>query len=398
MEKRQTLMSIIKPLTVIPLYNHSKTVAKIAQDSLNYCKDILIVDDGSKDGGAKDLQNSNINLISFAKNSGKGAAILAAVKYAKQNNFTHIITIDADGQHYPNDIAKLLETAGKFPRSIIIGKRDFSDPAIPKVSKFGRKFSGFWAKIQTGKTIVDIQSGFRIYPLEVFDKFAVFSSGFCFEVEIIVKALWAGFDVRETLVNVCYPKKGQRISHFNFISDNAKLGILNTYLTARSMFPIPHRKYIFNDEGQTVSLNPFKTVIEQMKKKENPLIFGISAAWGVFCGSLALPGIRNFILLLGVGWFNLNRLIAFSLDKLAMPPFIPFVCIEVGYFIRHKKFLTEISWQIIGHQFLQRVWEWFLGSLIVAPIFGLLIGFIVFIIGHLLRKGLIYGSKMDRKK
>jgi hypothetical protein len=102
------------------------------------------------------------------------------------------------------------------------------------------------------------------------------------------------------------------------------------------------------------------------------------------------------ILFFGAGWFNLNRAVAFSVDKLAMPPFIPFVCIEVGYFIRHGKFLTEVSWQIIGVQFFQRLWEWVLGSIIVAPVFGLLVGSIVFVIGHILRKGFLYGSKMDR--
>ena len=102
------------------------------------------------------------------------------------------------------------------------------------------------------------------------------------------------------------------------------------------------------------------------------------------------------ILMIGAGWFNLNRAVAFSVDKLAMPPFIPFICIEVGYFIRHGKFLTEISWQVIGVQFLERVWEWIIGSLIVAPIFALLVGTVVFFMGKILRKGFLYGSKMGK--
>ena len=389
-------MNEFKPLIVIPLYNHAATVKKVAEETLAYYNDVLIVDDGSTDNGASEITDPRVSIIRHDKNKGKGAAILTAAKWAGENNFTHMVTIDADGQHYPKDIGKLLDAAKEHRHSIIIGKRNFEDPSIPSASKFGRKFSGFWAKVQTSKTIIDMQSGFRVYPLEIFGKYKIYAKGFGFEVEAVIKALWAGFGVEEVEVDVHYPDKKQRVSHFGFIRDNAKLGILNTYLTIRSMIPFPHRKFIENEKGEVVSLNPFKVVVEQMKKKENPLHLGVSAAWGSFWGAMALPGIRTMILFIGVGWFNLNRAVAFSVDKLAMPPFIPFVCIETGYFIRHGKFLTEISWKIIGVQFFQRVWEWVLGSLIVAPVFALLVGLTVFVCGHILRKGFIYASEMDR--
>lgn len=386
-----------KPLAVIPLYNHGAAVRKVAQEILQYYKDLLIVDDGSTDSGISEIKDLNIPVISFKKNKGKGAAILAAAQWAKEKGFSHIITIDADGQHYPSDIDKLLKASKQNPAAIIIGKRNFEEDSIPQASKFGRKFSGFWAKVQTGKTIVDMQSGFRVYPVEVFGKYKIYSKRFAFEVEIVIKAVWHGFPVEEVEVDVHYPDKKERVSHFSFIKDNFRLGILNTYLTIRAMLPIPHRKYMQDKEsGKIVSLNPFKVVVEQMKKKENPLHLGISAAWGSFWGALALPGVRTMILMIGAGWFNLNRAVAFSVDKLAMPPFIPFICIEVGYFIRHGKFLTEISWQVIGVQFLERVWEWIIGSLIVAPIFALLVGTVVFFMGKILRKGFLYGSKMGK--
>jgi hypothetical protein len=388
----------IKPLIVIPLYNHGSLIEKTIYDCLKYYGDILVIDDGSTDEALEKIKKFKISLISFKKNRGKGEAILAAARFAKEKSFTHIVSIDADGQHYAIDIEKLLIESDLYPRSIIIGKRDFTSKNIPAISKFGRKFASFWAKVQTSKTIIDMQSGFRVYPLEIFDKYKIFTKGFAFETEIIIKAVWAGFDIREIDVGVFYPTREKRISHFQLFGDNFNIAVLNTYLTIRSMIPIPHKKYMQNSDGKIISLNPFKVVVEQIKKNDNPFHLGISAAWSMFCASLALPGFRNMILIVGVGWFNLNRLIAFSVDKLAMPPFIPFVCVEAGYFIRHGKFLTEISWQIIGRQFLQRVWEWFLGSLIVAPIAALVVGFIVFIIGCILRKCVIYGSKMDGKK
>lgn len=383
------------PLIVVPLYNHAASAGRVVREILRFFSDVLVVDDGSTDSGLASIDNLPLHTMHFKKNKGKGAAIKAAAVWAGENGFTHLVTIDADGQHYPHDIERLLCAARKYPNRIIIGARDFARPGIPKASKFGRDFAGFWAKVQTGKKIKDMQSGFRVYPARLFPKLRVYSKRFAFETEIAVKALWAGFGIEEVDVDVYYPDKKNRVSHFKFFADNLRLGVLNTYLTVRAMIPVPHRKYIENKDGRIVSLNPFKVLAGQMKSRENPFHLAVSAAWGSFWGAIALPGIRSMILLVGVGWFNLNRAAAFSADKLAMPPFIPFVCIEAGYFIRHGKFLTEASWQVIGREFLQRVWEWVLGSLLVAPVFALLVGSIVFLIGHILRKGFIYGSKMD---
>jgi glycosyltransferase involved in cell wall biosynthesis len=371
-------------------------IKRVVEESLLYCKDVMVVDDGSTDFGIHNIEKLPVNIIRFNKNKGKGAAIIAAAEWAIENKFTHIITIDADGQHFPHDIPRLIEASEASQNSIIIGKRKFENPNIPASLKFGRKFSGFWAKVQTSKTIMDIQSGYRVYPLLIFGKFKIYTKRFTFEIEIIIKALWAGFKVEELDVDVHYPHKDERVSHFKAFKDNARLSILNTYLTIRAMLPVPHRKYIENKKGKIVSLNPFKVIVEQMKDEKNPFHLAASAAWGSFWGTIALPGIRAMILLFGVGWFNLNRAVAFSADKLAMPPFIPFICIQVGYFIRHGKFLTEVSWQKVGVEFFQRVWEWILGSIVVAPVFALLVGCVVFVIGHILRKGFIYGSKMDK--
>jgi glycosyltransferase involved in cell wall biosynthesis len=388
---------MIKPLVVIALYNHADTCNAVAEDSYKFCKDVLVVDDASTDGGAACIKNENIKILRLNKNGGKGNAILTAAKYALEKGFSHIITIDADAQHYPSDIACFLRQIQLRPNDIFIGVRDFSAKSIPRLSKFGRDFSGFWARVQTGKVLHDIQSGYRAYPVSVFGKFKIYTRHFDFEVEIIIKAIWAGFNVGEIPVKVFYPSKAERISHFKLLKDNARLAVLNTYLTIRAMLPVAHKKYIITGEN----IKPggfFETIKRQMMEKDNPLKLGLSGAWGVFCGTLALPGIRNMILMWGVGWANLNRLIAFSLDKLAIPPFIPFVCIETGYFIRHGHFLTDASWQTIGRQFGQRVWEWFLGSLIVAPIFAILVGLIVFIVGVVIRRGLIHGREMDGKK
>ena len=393
MATRINKINMYKPLVVVPLYNHSKTLPTVINDIKKYFVDILVVDDGSTDNSKEVLAALNVKCITHEKNQGKGQAILTAAKYAKENGFTHILTIDADNQHYAEDLFKLSKVAEENENSIVIGKRNFNTENVPGSSKFGRKFSAFWARVQTGKKIVDIQSGLRAYPLIIFDCLKFSDKRYSFEVEVVIKSVWAGFTVKEEDVKVKYHKAQERVSHFNFIADNFRLSVLNTKLTIRAMIPYPHKKYVVNKDNQLISLNPFKVVKSELKKNKSPYNLGISAVWAVFWGSLALPGIRTLILLFGMGYFNLNRPICLTLDKLAIPPFIPAIAIEVGFFIRHGKWLTEFNLTTLGYQAPQRIWEWILGSLFVAPVFALFVGLIVFILGKLVRRGLILSGR-----
>jgi glycosyltransferase involved in cell wall biosynthesis len=385
---------VFKPLMVIPLYNHAATVSGVAREVTRLYPDTLVVDDGSTDGGAATLDGLPLTVTRHEKNRGKGAAIVTAARWARARGFTHLVTIDADGQHFPDDIARLLAEGRAQPGAIIIGERDFHTPNVPAASRFGRKFSAFWARVQTGVTVGDIQSGLRLYPLAVFACLRPGARRYAFEVEVVIKALWHGFTVSGVPVRVWYPPARERVSHFHRWRDNFWVALLNTRLTARALLPVPHRQFTADDAGNITSLNPFKVVIAQLRRRENPLRLGLSAAWGVFWGALALPGARQVALLWGVGWFNLNRLVAFSAEKLALPPLVPALCIEAGYFIRHGEWLTEFSWRTLGGQFFERFWEWVLGSLIVAPALALTVGATVYALGLALRKGVAHGARL----
>jgi glycosyltransferase involved in cell wall biosynthesis len=384
---------MFKPLAVIPLYNHAKTLTKVVEGVREHYRDILVIDDGSTDNASAVIAALNVTHLKHEINQGKGAAILTAAGYAKKNGYSHIFTIDADDQHYPEDLLKIAACAQRHQYSIIIGRRDFDADNVPGSSKFGRKFSGFWARVQTGKKITDMQSGLRAYPVIIFDHLRLKDKHYSFEVEIVIKAVWAGFGVEEVDVSVKYQKNGQRISHFKMFKDNLRISILNTKLTLRALMPIPQRQFAKDENNNFVSVNPFKILKEQLKAEENPKRLGLSAAWSVFWGSLALPGVRTMCLLAGIGYFNLNRPVALTMDKLALPPFIPAICIEAGYFMRHGKWLADFNFTTLGYQAPQRIWEWVLGSLAVAPVFALLVGVIVFLIGRLIRGGMLLSGR-----
>lgn len=377
----------MKFLTVIPHYNHARTLRSVAEDCLRYSQDVAVFDDGSDQNPAALLQGLPVAVMRFEKNRGKGAVILDAARYAKEKGFTHIVTIDADGQHQAQDIPLLIKCAEKHPRALIIGARRFNPQKVPFSSRFGRKFGGFWVHLQTGKKVSDIQSGFRCYPVEMLLCQRFLCKRYSFEVEAAVKALWSGFGVAETDVSVIYPQ--DRVSHFSAVKDNLRLSLLNTHLTLRAMLPIPHRQYTSDKQtGQTVKRGYWEAMADNLKQPGSITKNAVSAAWGIFCGAIALPGIRQVMLFFGAGWWNLNKILSISFEKLCIGPFVPALCIEAGYFLRYGRFLTEFNLTTLGRQFLSRVWEWLLGSLIVAPLLAAVTFAAVWVIGLILHRSL----------
>ena len=370
---------------IIPHYNHNGTLRRVAEGCLKKNPDVVVFDDGSSLSPAVQLSGLPVTLVRFKENRGKGVMILEAARWAKEKGFTHIVTLDADGQHRHQDYPAMVRLARSCAKDIIIGKRKFDPKYVPFSSRFGRAFGSFWVHIQTGKKIEDIQSGYRVYPVDLLLALPLWCKRYSFEVEVVVKALWAGFGVREKEISVIYPKN--RVSHFNVLKDNLRLTVLNTYLTIRSMLPIPHRQYVHS--GKKLEKRGYwEVMIENLKKPNSAAKNAVSAAWGIFCGSIALPGVRQVMLFGGAGWWNLNRLLAISFEKFCIGPIIPALCIEVGFFLRHGYFLTQFNLTTLGRQFLSRVWEWILGSLVVAPVLAAVTFLLVWLIGKWITRGL----------
>ncbi len=366
---------------VIPLYNHAQTLEKVVAESLGFTRHLIVVDDGSRDNVDKILARLNpaVHIIRHPRNLGKGAAILSGAEKARKLGASHIITIDADGQHYSADISGFIAAVRKNPEAIIVGCRNFTATYVPKSSAFGRRFSNFWFRVQTGQKVGDSQSGFRAYPLTLLKAMKWREKRYAFENEVLVRAAWAGVKIYEIDIGVYYPAKPEHISHFHRLWDNLRLSFLNTRLTIRSMLPWPHNQ--LDDQGlppaQPVSiLHPIRSLRLLLQENASPKRLAIAVALGVMVGALPLLGMRAMIILMITGYFRLNKIVALAAGNICMPPFVPALCIEVGYFIRHGSWLTEISFRTLGYQALDRFWEWGLGSLIVGPLLAAFFGFL----------------------
>ena len=376
-------------LFVIPLYNHGTTLRGVVENTLAQCTPeadaVLVVDDGSTDNGVDSLQGLPVTVVRHSQNQGKGRAIITAAREAAARGYTHILTLDADGQHDPMDIPVLLEKHREHPAAIIVGARRFNGPYIPTASRFGRTFSSFWMRLQTGLYISDMQSGFRLYPVESLLTLSNTEPRFAFEVEVLVRAVWAGFTVLETPVHVYYPPADKRISHFDKFKDNLRISLLNTRLTIRALLPVPFRQHTNRAEPISIA-HPLESLHLLLADNATPSWLGRSAAIGFIISALPLPGLQCLLLLYCIGQWKLNRLCALAVMPLTWPPFVPGLAILLGYRLRQGVWLTEFSIQTLGHEIGQRVVDWGVGSLVLAPAAGVVLGGMVWLLAWMISR------------
>lgn len=121
-------------------------------------------------------------------------------------------------------------------------------------------------------------------------------------------------------------------------------------------------------------LHPAKFVAGLLAEHAHPGRLGVAAAFGAIVGALPLPGLHTVLVYVGARRLGLNRVLALGTNQLGMPPLVPALCIEVGYYLRHGVFLTEISFRTLGREAPQRFWEWLIGSLVVGPLLAIVAG------------------------
>ncbi|MDZ7699037.1 MAG: glycosyltransferase family 2 protein [Deltaproteobacteria bacterium] len=238
-----------KTAIVIPVYNHSGTLREVAQRAGAIHRPVIVVDDGSLDQPRNALEGLDVHFIRHRRNMGKGAAILTGTQKARELGRTHIITLDADGQHDPDDIPLFLKQIKTHPTALVIGKRDFKTHYAPASSRVGRRISNFWFLVETGRLIGDAQSGFRAYPIRILEALTLRERHYTFEIEVLVKAAWAGLPLREVNVSTHYAARDERISHFHLFKDNVRLSFLNARLFMRALIPLPHKKLVNRRHG-----------------------------------------------------------------------------------------------------------------------------------------------------
>lgn len=217
---------------VIPCYNHPLNIDALLDNLTHFDLPCYLVDDGSEQSCNAILQtlakrHTWVTLITLPCNQGKGVAVTRALEAASLDGFTHVIQIDADGQHDPGYIDQFLTASKKFPQSIISGFRPY--PQLPKGRRAGRRITDFWVCINTlSRAIQDSMCGYRLYPLQatiaLLERYKV-GRRMDFDTDIIVRLYWAGVSIEHVTIDVCYDSVP---SHFQLLRDNLRITRMHT--------------------------------------------------------------------------------------------------------------------------------------------------------------------------
>lgn len=236
----------LKICALIPTYNNANTIVDVIRRTYLQLQDIIVVADGCTDNTLELLSALEfpITLVSYTKNRGKGGALKAGLTKAKELGFEYALTLDADGQHYPEDIPQLIHTLKLNPHSIIMGSRQLEQENMPGKNTFANRFSNFWFRVQTGLKLPDTQTGMRIYPLDRIHGLRLMTSRYESELELLVFSAWANVQIVPVPIRVYYPPKEERVSHFKPIYDFTRISILNTFLCILAIFyGLPRRRF-----------------------------------------------------------------------------------------------------------------------------------------------------------
>ncbi len=225
-----TILKQLKTCVIIPVYNNAGTIKNVVQRTLKYCSDVIVIDDGSTDGSSDSLSELGAVVVRYEKNRGKGYALKTGFKEAKAKGFERAITIDADGQHFPEDIPVFVAEAKEHPDAMLVGSRNLRMENMPGGNTFANKFSNFWFRLQTGVNLPDTQSGFRLYQLNRIGRLRFMTYRYEAELELLVFQCWKGIPMIPVGIRVYYPPEGERVTHFRPFWDFFRISVLNTVL------------------------------------------------------------------------------------------------------------------------------------------------------------------------
>lgn len=238
----------MKLLVLIPSYNTGRLLADTVAHALEHWREVLVVIDGSTDGSAAAVEamqaaHPGLRMIRQPQNRGKGAAVLRGVEFASTEGFSHVLTMDADGQHPAEWIPRFITLAESHPHAVLLGKPVFG-PEAPQLRVQGRRISNSWANLETlGWGIGDSLFGMRVYPVQALLRAfrgTFFARRFDFDTEIAVRVCWQGVPVVNVPTPVRYLTAAEGgVSQFRYFRDNAVLTWMHTRLFFGFVFRLP---------------------------------------------------------------------------------------------------------------------------------------------------------------
>jgi len=366
---------------IIPTYNNAATIRSVIDGVSAYTDNIIVINDGCTDDTDAILgQIEGIKIVRHEINRGKGIALQTGFRAAVSFGYRYAITIDSDGQHFPEDLHTFLDKIEQNPDALIVGARNMDQESVPGKSSFGNKFSNFWFRFETGITLPDTQSGYRLYPVQKLKDFRWFTNKYEFEIEVLVRAAWHDIPVLSVPVSVYYAPRESRISHFRPFRDFSRVSVLNTVLVLITLLYIKPRNFLrlFQKKNLRNTLNTYL-----IKPQESDLNKVAALSFGVFMGIVPIWGFQLIVGITLCHLLKLNKALFVMAAHISIPPMIPlilFLSHYTGGIVLQRNTDMEFTRELTLQSFHNEMIQYIIGAVVFAMLAALLTGMLSFLV------------------
>ena len=203
----------LKTCILIPAYNEEKRVGAVVREVLEYCPDVIVVDDGSPDDTDKIAAEAGAIVLEHVRNQGKGAALQTGFDYAREHGYDLAITLDADGQHAPSDIPAFLQAYERTHSPVLVGNRMGDVAAMPRLRRFVNRFMSDLLSRVMGQHVPDSQCGFRLYHRSAFPAgpYDADSQRYAAESEILLRLALEGRKIGAVTIQTIYGDEKSKV-------------------------------------------------------------------------------------------------------------------------------------------------------------------------------------------
>lgn len=234
--------TIADVVIVVPAYQEAATIGGIVAR----CRQswpaaaVVVVDDGSTDGSGAIAASAGAVVLQQPRNGGKGRSLTRGFLHALELRARCVVSLDADGQHRPEDLPRLLACAAACPDRIIIGSRRAGSAAAPRGRRISNLVADFWISWAAGWPVEDSQSGFRVYPAALLQQIRLpHAAGFAWESELLIAAGRVGVRTMAVAIPSIYGSELRRASHFRPVQDITRIVLMvGGHLLRRGMHPV----------------------------------------------------------------------------------------------------------------------------------------------------------------
>lgn len=354
--------------------------------------EVLVIPTGADDDCTRAIADLPCRHLQQKARSSKGELLLLGAAHAAQLGYDTLITIDGDGQYNPADLHLLVAQAKSQPNPcLVIGARPMNEKPGPTPGHGKKAPANFWVRLECGLELPDAHSTFRLYPVKELLAQELTRRRVGFEIEAVVKLSWSGIAVFSVPLTGRQSPAITSSHRCQKIADGLGLAFLHGQLVSRRLLPWPHKR--LTEEPplptkviQTISQNPFKVLRKICSEHTSPFWLAMAVWLGIFMGALPLLAVHTIAIIYVAHRLHINKVAAVAASQFCMPPVMPVLCIQMGYYLRNGEFLVDFSWQpwLLGIH--QRLWEWLIGSLLLGPFFGFIGGGIMYWMASRLQK------------